>query len=275
MGLNVIHQGVEIVGVIVQSGADNERRVLVGVHLGVVAFDEGNIVLVDPVVRLHVVAAVALAGVVHAPEVAVDEYQHRRVRHGVNIQRAAHPLHIRVADVRYAAVVAGVTEQQAREVGNALPFAVGGVAVEQVKVQLGFGAVGNIPRPLDKHLHGPHAGAGRAVAADGKLHVGIAAPRAVFIEHFHKRDAAGVGVVAGRVEVVVEARVAEHLILFQRDRHHGDAVARHGGGDKVRVGVNSGVALAVVRAGFDHVRADHLRSGGADIAHVVEAGGVR
>ena len=135
---NVEHEVVERLRIAFNAGHDDEVRVLVRVDLRVVALEHRDVVGVDTVVRLNVLACVALAEVVDAPELAVEENENRRVGHRVDVQVPARCLHIRVTDVRHSAVVAGVPDEETRKFGNALALGVDRVAVERVEIELVF-----------------------------------------------------------------------------------------------------------------------------------------
>ncbi len=69
---------------------------------------------------------------------------------------------------------------------------------------------------------------------------------------------------------MVKPGIAEHLIRFERDGHHGDAVLPELGADEVGVRVDPGIMLPVIRAGLDDVRADHPLPVRGDLRDVIQ-----
>ena len=228
-------------------------------HLAVVALDDSHIVLVNAVVRLHILRAVPLAHIVHAPELAVDKHQRGGGRHGIRIQHRGNPLHIGVPDKGSVAVVARVAEQEPREGRDRLPPAVQRSAAEEIVVEIGVQSAALIERAFVVDTQGFHAPARRAVAADSQLDLRIADALAGRVEHFHACQSARAGRRddAGRAEIAVKSGRSDHLLQRDGQRDNGNAIRLQLRRDEVCVGEHGGGIGSVGGVRLDDVSAGH------------------
>ena len=252
---HVLHHLVEGILVALDTRGDHEVGVGVGMHLAVVTLDDGDVVLVHAVVALHVLGGVALADVVHTPELAVDEDQGGGGGHDIHVQPRGGGLHECIADVGGSAVVTRVTDHDAGEGGDGLPPGILGGAAEDIVVEVGLKTAVLVVDALEVDTEGLHGPARGAVAADRHLHAGVAHAFALGVEDLHDAhaSAAAAGDGTREQEVVVEAFRADDLVLGQRDGHDGHAVLLQIVGDEVGVGENVGGLGAVGCVGLDDV----------------------
>ena len=260
---HILHHLVEVILVALHAGGQDEVGVGVGMHLAVIALDDGDVVLVHAVVTLHVLAGVALTDVVHTPELAVDEDQGGGGGHDVHVQACGGGLHESIADVGGSAVVTRVTDHDAGEGGDGLtPLILGGTA-EDVVVQIRLQTAVLVVDTLEVDTEGLHAPARGAVAADRHFHAGVTDTVALRVKDLHDAhtSAAAAGDGAGQQEVVVEALGADDLVLGHRNGHDGHAVLGQVVGDEVGIGEDVGGLGAVGGVGLDDVAA-HLSGHG-------------
>ena len=212
---------------------------------------------------LHVLTGVALADVIHTPELAVDEDQGGGGGHGIHVQPCGGGLHESIADVGGSAVVTRVTDHDTGEGGDGLPPLILGGAAEDVVVEVGLKAAVLVVDTLEVDTEGLHAPARGAVTADRHFHAGVTDTVALRVKDLHDAhtSAAAAGDGTREQEVVVEAVTSDDLILGHGEGHDGHAVLGQVVGDEVGIGEDDGGLGAVGGVGLDDVAA-HLSGHG-------------